>query len=178
MTRTEKYRAARTRRALRLIRRGQPKTVTEARASGLTLGEVGKDEGAFRCAYRIYGTDLLIKFPLHYRCRKDETEGGPEVWRNKDGINHTRMEVKKIRALREFPVMRKHIPPVYYFHSRDGVIVTKYYPKVKAKWVQHAVNRLLGDMVKKYCGVVLGDLTPENLRAVSYENLVIIDLGY
>jgi hypothetical protein len=176
MTRTEKYRAARTRRALRLIRRGQPKTVTEARASGLTLIEVGKDEGAFRTAYRIQGTTLLIKFPLLYRCRRLETEGGPEVWMDKDGKNHTRMEAKKIRALQAVPIMRRHTPPVYYFNSRDGVIMTRYYPKTK--WVRYAVDRLLGKLIKKHYGVTLGDLTPENLRAVEYDKLVIIDLGY
>ena len=183
MTRNEKYRATqaknrtyKTRRALRLIRKGQPKTADEAKALGITLIEVGKDEGAFRTAHRIHGTDLLIKFPLRYRRRSEETEGGPEVWGTKDGVNHTRMEVKKIRALEKFPLMRKHIPPVYYFHNRNGVMVTKYYPKTK--WVGYAVGLLLGKMVTKYYGVVLGDLTPDNLRAVAYDRLVIIDLGY
>jgi hypothetical protein len=183
MTRDEKYRATqkknrayRTRRAMRLIRKGQPKTANEAKALSLTLIEVGKDEGAFRTAHRIQGTDLLIKFPLQYRRRSEETEGGPEVWGNKDGIQHTRMEVKKIRALREFPVMRKNIPPVYYFHSRDGVMVTKYYPN--RKYVRSAMAQLITRMVRNYCGVTLDDVTSDNLRVTPDNNLIFIDCGY
>jgi len=182
MTRQEKYRATQrkrrareTRRALRLIRKGQPETYDETIALGLGLSQVGKDEGAFRAAYRIVGTTLLIKFPLQYRCRRLET-GGSEVWSDKDGKHHTRMEVKKILALQKFPVIRRHIPPVYYFNSRDGVLVTKYFEK--SRRVRESVSRLLGKMVKQYCGVTLGDLTPDNLRAQSNDHLVIIDLGY
>jgi len=178
MTRSEKYRATqkrgrtyRTRRALCLIRRGQPKTVEEARALGLgALVEVG--QGAFRTAYRIYGTNLLIKFPLmfHY------VHLTPSVWHDKEGKNHTRMEVKKIWALRESPVMRKHIPPVYYFNGRDGVMVTKYYPK--SKWISSATNNLVHELIKEYCGVILGDLSADNVRTEPARNLIFIDLGY
>jgi hypothetical protein len=176
MTKSEKNRKTRekrrvylTRRALRLIRWGQPKTVEEAASLAIGLYEVG--QGAFRTAYRIRGTNLLIKFPLMYNY------GGPkELWHDKDGKNHTRMEVKKIRALLEFPIMRRHIPPVYYFNSRDGVMVTKYYSK--SKWVSSATNNLVSDMVKEYCGVTLGDLTPDNLRTEPMGNLIFLDLGY
>jgi hypothetical protein len=161
MTSREKNRAYRTRRALRIIRRAQPKTVEDARdlpIGGLTF----VDEGAFRKAYRIRGTNLLIKFPLN---RLDDV-----------CKIHTRMEVKKIRALREFPVIRKHIPPVYYFHSRDGVMVTRYYPK--SKGLMGATHQLISDMIKGFCGVILGDLCSDNLRTKPYGNLIFIDLGY
>jgi hypothetical protein len=179
MTRDEKYRKTqkrnrvyRTRRALRLIRRGQPKTVEEARALGMgTLVQVG--QGAFRTGYRIYGTNLLIKFPLMYNYGGLK---GEEIWHDKDGKNHTRMEVKKIRALLEFPIMRSHLPPVYYFNGRDGVMVTKYY--TKSKWVLSATNNLVTDMVKEYCDVTLGDLSTDNLRTEPVGNLIFIDLGY
>jgi len=180
MTRDEKYRATQaknrayqTRRALRLIRKGQPKTLLETHELGLRCVHAGA--GAFRTAYRIHGTDLLIKFPLRYRC---ETDRGPEVWEDEDGKIHARMEMKKIQALEKFPIMRKHIPHVYYFHSKDGVTVTRHYPKSKLKNVHSATNRLLSEMIKEYCDVILGDLTPDNLREISYDNLIILDLGY
>lgn len=178
MTRDEKYRktfakkrAYRTRRALRLIRKGQPKTVDEAKALGIgALIEVG--QGAFRTAYRIHGTGLLIKFPLMFNYKTDNQDD----WNDSEGKNHTRMEVKKIRVLREFPIIRKHIPPVYYFHGRDGVMVTKYYPQTT--WVRGAMNQLVAEMIKGFCGVTLGDLSPDNVRAEKYNNLIFIDLGY
>ena len=72
--------------------------------------------------------------------------------------------------------MRKHLPPVYYFNGRDGVMVTKYYPK--SKWVPSATNQLVAEMIKEYCGVILGDLSPDNARTEPGNNLIIIDLGY
>jgi hypothetical protein len=181
MTRKEKYRrtasknrAYRTRRALRLIRREQPKNVHEARGLGIgALIEVG--HGAFRMAYRIHGTKLLIKFPVEFRYKDGDVEGGPEVWHDKEGKNHTRMEMKKIRALQAFPIMRKHIPPVYYFNARDGVFVTKYYPRDGRSI--YAIHSLVSEMIKEFCGVVLGDLSPDNIRSDPY-NLIFIDLGY
>jgi len=177
MTRKEKYRAThsknrayRTRRALRLIRKGQPKTVDEARALGLgALIEVG--QGAFRTAYRIHGTSLLIKFPLMFKYNPQ-----PDSWHDKEGKNHTRMEVKKIRALLEFPMWGKHLPPVHYFNSRDGIMVTKYYRPHKKSVVDAERNMLMGELVKEFCGVVLGDITDDNVRVD--RDLVIIDLGY
>ncbi len=181
MTRNEKYRKTQakrrayfTQRALRLIRKWQPKTVEETATLLVGLDEVGR--GAFRTAYRIRGTNLIIKFPISY-CSLD-TPGGAEVWKDTDGKNHARMEMRKIKLLEKFPIMRKHIPPVYYFHSKDGVTVTKFYPKSKLKRVHSATNQLLSEMIKEYCGVTLGDLTPDNLREISYDNLIILDLGY
>ena len=179
MTRDEKYRktqrknrAYRTRRALRLINRGLPATMEMAQALGIgALIKVG--QGAFRTAYRIHGTSLLIKFPAMFSY---DDANGSETWHDKEGKNHTRMEVKKIRALLKFPIMRKHLPPVYYFNGRDGVVVTKYYPK--SKWTNSATNQLVSEMIKEYCGVTLGDLSPDNVRTEPHNNLILIDLGY
>ena len=169
-----KNRAYATKRALRIIKRAQPKTLEEAQALGIGhLQEVG--QGAFRTAYRVYGTSLLIKFPITCRYRGEESVGGPEVWHDHEGKNHTRMEVKKIRILCSFRVMRKHIPPVYYYNGRDGVMVTKYYPKSTA--IVPATNTMLYEMVREFCGVILGDLSPDNIRTEG-GNLMFIDCGY
>jgi hypothetical protein len=159
---------------MRLIRREQPKNVQEARALGIgAMVEVG--EGAFRTAYRIHGTPLLIKFPLRFRHRLQETNGGPEVWNDKEGKTHTRMEVKKIRALQKFPMFRKHLPPIYYFNGRDGVLVTKYYSGKRR--IERAKSLLVSELVRTFCGVVLEDITPDNVRA-DRGNLMLLDLGY
>jgi hypothetical protein len=183
MTRDEKYRktreknrAYRTRRALRIIRKAQPKTVEAAQAAlGMACREIG--QGAFRTAYHIYGTTLLIKFPLSCRYKIREVEGGEEVWSDAEGKNHSRMEVKKIRALLEFPMWRKHLPPIYYFNGRDGVIVTKYYRRSDKFSTEFARNILIGELVREFCNVILGDITEDNIREFE-SHLVLIDLGY
>jgi hypothetical protein len=173
MTEIEKKRAYRTRKALGIIRRSQPKTIDEARAAlGMSCRKVG--QGAFRTAHRIYGTDLLIKFPFQYKAEGEPGEGSK--WTTWDGVNHTRMEVKKIRALMKFPLMRKHLPPIYYFNGRDGVVVTRYYPKPKG--IMGATNELVAEMIYKFCGVVLGDIAPDNVRTTRGPNLIFTDLGY
>jgi hypothetical protein len=181
MTRDEKYRqtrarnrAYRTRRALGIIRRIQPKTVEEARtALGMACVEVG--QGAFRTAYRVHGTNLLIKFPIMFNYPTHEGDN----WHDREGKNHTRMEVKKIRALLAYPMMAKHLPPIYYFNGRDGVMVTRYYPELQG--VASATNRLVSEMFKEFCGVVMGDTSSDNLRTNGrgvWNKLIFIDCGY
>lgn len=183
MTKGEKNRktrkrrnAYRTRRALRLIRRGQPKTVEELERLGVGP-VVGVGNGAFRAAYRIYGTSLLVKFPLDV---KHVVNDNSPDWSNYEGKNHTRMEVKKIRALSKFPMWKKHLPPVYYFNSRDGVLVTKFFPK--GKWVEGAKSQLISEMAKTFCGITLGDLSTDNVRTTGNSkngrDLIVVDLGY
>ena len=147
------------RRALRIIRRSQPKNVQEARAAGLRLWEIGVNCGAFRQTYRIWGTGLVIKFPR-------------EEW---DAITHTRDEVKKIRALNEFKVMRRYLPPVYYYNNRDGVMVTDYYSKVSPP---KNLRPMFTELLFAYTGVEVGDLLGDNIRCKRNGEPVIVDLGY
>jgi hypothetical protein len=148
------------RRALRIIRRSQPKNVQEARAAGLRLWEIGVNCGAFRQTYRIWGTGLVIKFPR-------------EEWG--DAITHTRDEVKKIRALNEFKVMRRYLPPVYYYNGRDGVMVTDYYSKVSPP---KNLRPMFTELLFAYTGVEVGDLLGDNIRCKRNGEPVIVDLGY
>lgn len=170
MTRTEKNRAYRTRRALNILRRKQPKTVEEAR-SMLGMPAILVGSGSFRNSYRIGGTTLLIKFPVMCFYAK------LNVSHDHEGKNHTRMEVKKIRVLMEFPFMRKHLPPILYFNSRDGVLVTRFYKESGRDLYEQKRNFFISDMVKEFCGVVLNDLTQDNVK-VGKGGIVFIDLGY
>lgn len=177
MTRRDKDRNAKTRKALALIRRIQPKTWDSLANVGFKLRREGY--GTFRTCYRIMGTTLLIKFPVECRYPRQEVAGGPKVWSDREGKNHTRMEVKKIRALSEFPMWRKHLPPIHYYNGRDGVLVTTYYRTRPAKNLEALRNRLIGELTKEFCGAVLGDITDDNVRSsTNGENLVIIDCGY
>lgn len=184
MTRSEEIKASRKRNiarytqwCLRRIRRFQPKNLLETTELGMTCIYVG--EGAFRTAYRIAQTSLLIKFPLmesfHHRCK-----GNLVTYRidDTDGKYHTRAEVRKIRALSKFKSLRGHLPPVYYYNSRDGVLVTRFFKKAREKdWIYN-VCPLLSGVIKELTGVTLGDLFGDNVRKDREERLVFTDLGY
>ena len=156
------------RRALRIIRKIQPKTVSELEVSGLRLREIKirtrkgmKANGAFRRAYEIVGTGLVIKFP-----RPDYA----------DNAEHTRDEVKKIRALSNYRSLRKHMPPVYYYNNRDGVMVTDYY---RCICPDKSKNSILSDVILEMTGVTLDDLMGDNVRSKEKDGEpVFIDLGY
>jgi hypothetical protein len=176
MTRSEKIRATkkrniarRTQWALRQIRKHQPKNLLETSQLCMRLIHVGG--GAFRESYRIAGTTLLIKFPI-----VDNPDTRPD---DSDGKYHTRAEVRKIRALKKFPSLSKHLPPVYYYNSKDGVIVTKYFKKAtEGEWIC-CVGPMLSGVIKELTGVVLEDLFGDNVRMhENGERLMIVDLGY
>jgi hypothetical protein len=156
------------RRALRIIRKVQPKVVIQLEATGLRLREIKqhtkkglKGNGAFRRAYEIVGTGLAIKFP-----RPDYA----------DNAEHTRDEVRKIRELSKYKSLRKHLPPVYYYNGRDGVMVTDYYPFVcpdKSK------NAVLSDVIRELTGIHLDDIEGDNVRSrVKDGEPMFCDLGY
>jgi len=149
------------RRALRIIRRIQPNTARSL--PGLILREIKKGKkgnGAFRRAYEIVGTGLVIKFP-----RQDYA----------DNAEHTRDEVKKIRALSKYRSLKKHLPPVYYYNRRDGVMVTDYYPLVSPA---KNLGPMFTDLLYEFTGVVVGDLFGDNVRCKKPGQPVIVDLGY
>jgi len=154
------------RRALRIIRTVQPKTARNL--PGLVLREIFsktkkgmKANGAFRQAYRIVGTGLVIKFP-----RPDYA----------DNAGHTRDEVKKIRELSKYRSLKKHLPPVYYYNRRDGVMVTDYYPFVCP---DRGKNVILSDVIFELTGVHLDDIMGDNVRSKGKDgNPIFCDLGY
>ena len=155
------------RRALRIIRKVQPKVVIQLEATGLKLREIKirtrkgmKANGAFRRAYEIVGTGLVVKFP-----RPDYA----------DNAGHTRDEVKKIRALSQYRSLRPHMPPVYYYNGRDGVMVTDYYPFV---CTDREKNVILSDVIFELTGIPLDDVIGDNVRMKETGNPVFVDCGY
>jgi hypothetical protein len=123
------------------------------------LSKTKEGNGAFRRAYRIVGTNLVIKFPqIGWECKQ-----------------HTRDEVKKIRALSKYRSLKKHLPPVYYYNRRDGVMVTDYYPLVSPA---KNLGPMFTDLLYEFTGVVVGDLFGDNVRCKKPGQPVIVDLGY
>jgi len=156
------------RRALRIIRKIQPKTVDELKVAGLGLREIKirtrkgmKGNGAFRRAYEIVGTGLAVKFPRPNYA---------------DNAEHTRDEVKKIRALSQYRSLRPHLPTVYYYNGRDGVMVTDYYPYICP---EKSKNVILSDVIRELTGVHLDDIMGDNVRSkLKGGNPVFCDCGY
>jgi hypothetical protein len=121
-----------------------------------------KRNGAFRRAYEIVGTGLVVKFP-----RPDYA----------DNAEHTRDEVKKIRELSKYRSLRSHLPPVYYYNGRDGVMVTDYYPFICP---EESKNEILSDVILELTGIHLDDIMGDNVRMKEPKtgNPVFCDCGY
>jgi hypothetical protein len=181
MTRGYKIRATRksntcrkTAWALRKIRKHQPKTLLETSKLGLVLVHVGN--GTFRESYRITGTPLLIKFPIVERFH-DDVEGAWITYRtdDTDGKSHSRAEIRKIQKLSQFKSIRPHLPPVYYFNSKDGVMVTKYFCKIAPDWTYAP---MLSAIIRELTHVALEDLFGDNVRLNEKDVPIFVDLGY
>lgn len=155
----KRYKKYLTQRALRLIRRHEPKNLLEASKLGIGV-LVYVDEGAFRKVYRLKGTDLLIKFERNTR------------------YHHTRSEVRKIMQLRELKFWRKHTPPVYYFNDTDGVLVTKFFRKSTKERQKYATYNFISKLIWDTYKVRFDDLYDDNVHLSDDKNLVFTDLGY
>ena len=170
--------AIHTARALRKIRKHEPKDLLETSQLGLVC--VSQGEGAFRTAYRIKGTSLLIKFPIQESFHGSRPDGVYVTVRkdDSDGKRHTRAEVRKIRALSKFKSLRAHLPPVYYYNSKDGVVCMKYFePSSDDNWLEHS-GPLLSGVIKELTGITLEDIVGDNIKKKENGNLVFVDLGY
>lgn len=133
---------------------------------GFTLRRLG--EGVFREAFKIANCDLIIKFPL--------TEG--QI--GDDCVRHTRTEVKRLRRLMRHGVMRKFLPKIHYFDSRNGVVVMQYYPAFRDMEDQvDAMGKMLGSVIFKATRIRCTDIHSDNVhRGKGEKDAVIIDLGY
>lgn len=153
---------------LRKINKHRPEDVAALRALGIGVKYIG--DGAFRIAYRILGTDLVIKFPI---------EEGSEGDRS-GGIAHTRAEARRIARLSE-TVLRAHVPKVYYVDDKNGVIVMKFYEKSRTSARAHHFGQMLAKVVRKHLHINLRDLGHNNIRRTKdgWRTIgIMTDLGY
>jgi hypothetical protein len=112
-------------RALTEIRFFHPKTERDLLVKcGFGLKALG--EGAYRDAYQIIGTDLVIKLPIRHRKSKARIEYS---------IEHSRLEVSAIDKVSKSKAKRwqmfKHLmPEILYFNHTYGVTVMPKYRRV------------------------------------------------
>lgn len=154
---------AATIRAIRLIRAHNPVTKEAFTKIGLPLYYL--DEGAYREVYGIRGVDLVVKIPI---------KGSAE------SIHHSAMEVSRIKRLHVLKELRPHLPAIYHYDKKSGIIVMRRYEK--AGLFEHA--EILGDIIKKLVrrisGVKMGDIHSDNikLKKPGSRDVVFIDLGF
>jgi hypothetical protein len=152
--------------ALRKIRRVRPKQASDLRAAGFTLRLLGC--GVFREAFKVGNCDLIIKFPL----QDDESE-------IEDCKRHTRTEVARLRRLARHGVMRRFLPKIHYFDSKNGVIVMQYYPSFRDREEQvDALGKMAQALIFKSTKIRCTDIHSENVHRKGKKDAVIIDLGY
>src|ERR1700675_3136620 len=159
-------------RALKLIRQHRPENLLTVTNLGLNLIHVGS--GAFRSAYRIKDTDLVIKFPQESDKRYAKF--------------HSAAEVRKIKHFTQYKSLRPHVPKIYYHDTKTGVIVMKrYYPisKSEGPLVNHHNDGefdwrllLIGKLIKDLTGKSFEDGSGSNLAVDEKNVLKFIDIGY
>ena len=159
--------------AIRLIKLWKPWTTEDFSKTGLRLNKVG--EGAFRKAFHIVGLPLIIKFP-------EEDDGDLRTC-----IRHSVIEVRKIKALREFSILRPHLPKIYYFDKTSGVVVMEYIDdtKIKTDFADtdaaraYGVDRLVARLIKAHTGITVEDFSADNVRYDRKTRFIkLIDVAY
>lgn len=149
---------------IRRILKARPTTPKGFDKIGLHLKII--DAGVFRETWQIRGLPLAVKFPL-----------------DRDGVYHSRTEMRKIARLSRFPSLRKYLPKIYYYDSKSGVIVMKFYPNFYDDIdACEAVGDLAGVLLKELTGVEVIDIHSGNIRTKNPRRespkVVLVDLGY
>jgi hypothetical protein len=150
--------------AIRRILKSRPTTLAGFQQLGLSLKTI--DAGVFRKTCEVEGLPLAVKFPL-----------------DKDGVYHSRTEMRKIARLSLFPSLRKYLPKIYYYDSKSGVIVERFYPNFSDDIdACEAVGNLAGVLLKELTGVKVIDIHSGNIRTKNPRRespkVVLVDLGY
>lgn len=148
---------------LRLIKEHRPTTPSEFVKCGVPLTRISEDQGLFRKVYKIRNCDLVVKFP-----------------KDADGRNHSREEVRKIKKLQKFRVMKPHLPTIHYFDSTNSVLVMDYCPKFTTHEKEaDAMGKFIQRLIQFATGLTVSDIHSENVhKHVTRQDAVIIDAGY
>ena len=151
---------------LRIIRRNSPTTPEAFKKLGLRMKPLGA--GVFRRVFRIGGCDLVVKFPLS----EDSCFA--------EGIQHSVSEIKRIERLSRIDELKPHLPKIFYFDRKNGIIVMQYYPELKDGDGVDFLGKVVRKLVSRIGGVTMGDIHEGNIRLKrkGWEQLVFTDLGY
>lgn len=161
-------RAAATIRATRLIRVHSPTTKEAFAKIGLPLRYL--NAGVFRKVYGIRGVDLVVKIPIIGVESKDAIQSA---------IRHSAQEVSRVKRLYAVKELRPHLPKIYHYDKKSGVIVMRRYEKVSS--VDHAegLGMIITKLVRRICGVKLDDIHSNNIKRKKPDSpdVVFVDLG-
>jgi len=165
------------RQIVNLIKKHKPTKPEAFAAIGVTLEKKALGAGIFREAVKVKGYPLVVKFPLW-----EEVEG---ALCNKDGIEHSNAEVKKIVGL-QTSWLKKFLPKIYYHDKKHGIIVVHWYKEFTASGSASAEKnkfRALGKMVSfavnRSTGAKITDIHEENVRQGDSKGaIILIDTGY
>lgn len=149
-----------TTKALRLINKNKPASQKEFEALGLKFQLI--DAGCFREVFAIKGTNLVVKLPFD------------------EGKYHSISEIKRIEKLSKVKELVPHLPKVYYFDRKTGIIVMRYYPQIKQEDQIELLGKVVKKLVKRIAGVNMGDIHDNNIRKKrqDWATLIFVDLGY
>jgi hypothetical protein len=159
--------------AIQSIKLWKPQTFEDFAKTGMRLTFIG--EGAFRTVFQIAALPLVIKFP---RTEDDDL---------RTCIRHSVIEVRKIKTLQKFSIMRPHLPRVYYSDKRAGVIVMEYIDDKKIKTEigdtddarRYGIHSLVARLIKAHTGVTIDDFGEDNVRYdKKTSRLKIVDFAY
>lgn len=154
-------------RAIQKIRKNRPTNPSEFKDIGLPLRRLGA--GLFRAGYKIRGCDLVVKFPLNLA---DKTI-------DREGIEHTAAEMRRIRRLAQSEAIRPYLPEVMYFDKKNGIIVMKYYSKFENyEKMADAMGSMAQRLIRRISHVNCSDIHTGNVRKGARYVPVIIDFGY
>lgn len=165
----------RTQDALRKIKTKRPTTLKEFKALGLIGRYVGC--GAFRESFRVKGTNLIVKFPLN-ESRIDEKP----IY--KCGVGHSRTEMKRLKKLRRIKALKTHLPKVWYYDQRHGIVVMTHYAKFGGYggWNKiELLGKVINKLMRQYAHTAMNDIHGDNTRMTGgkyNKRLVFVDLGY
>ena len=154
--------------ALKLIRKHQPSNPAAFVKLGFRLNYIGA--GVFREVARIAGCDLVVKFPLI----PEGDDEGPE------GIAHSASEMQRIEKLARVAELKPHLPKVFYFDRKNGIIVMQFYPELKPDAAVELLGKIVKKLVSRVGRVAMSDIHDGNVRRKrkGWDQLVFTDLGY
>lgn len=169
-----------TKDAVKRINRLKPKSVADFERIGIPLNEPFAG-GSFREVRFPKNKALVfvVKFPIE--------AGGT----TNSGRVHSNAEVRKIKKLSKYRVLKQHLPHIYYHDKSTGIIVMKTYKEIKEAGVTldqtpffrlqtpfFRLGVLTGSLIKKLTGVEMEDIQQSNIRDDGKEGFVFIDCGY
>ena len=158
-----------TERVIKLVDTHRPKDITSALYCGLPLKYAG--DGAYRTAYEVVGTNLVIKFP-----KNDE---GMLIHNQQHSLHEYQAILKVLRSkAKSLQALRKHMPKVYYC-NRDGVMIVRKYKLLSEHRKADKIRALLSQQICKVLKLYSADL--ENSGNVGIDGrgtLKVLDAGF